>query len=968
MSSRRPPAALPPGVVATAPVNVLPPLPPPPPHRRHQHVGAGQFDHTAPRPPVPGEECVQVGEDWGNMQGQQVDYPSYADMPSPASGGGAAPLTPHKVPYVNHLGNDVSMMPPPKRPISSKRYLYEHLEYSGKPPLADPPMKNSGYYKDSYHHQNNQNCHRGHPHQSTIASSRVLDDPRSESPSYTTATTTTTNSSSSSGNQIATSSSACLRWAMSLHFLLQDVDGSDLFRRFLRAEHPDHAADALDFWFACEGLRTHNDPKTVGQLVKLIYKRYFRKPTLPYISEQMRAEIGSIVKSLGSGQTPPITIFDDAQALIEEAISNNTYRHFLESDMYLQYIQAMQYQTSCSESGSSSSSSNNLANFQKNTASLPTIPEDSPPPSNALHTPVTDCMNSGCHTPQLTKGQLYKTQNARSKIRPTPEEGFVRNLGGSHLTPSYYSYNPVSRRDSEQQSVSSQSDVCTDDNRSHTDSSIDGRSFHRQAKQYARRNQETELNAMVIPRTQRRDSRQCPPTHPDEFAALLTDKLNSFLKKKKEQELFKRKLQEIESTSSLGEKCHPQNHERTTEAIVDEDDSQGILDEHVSRVFSQDHSPTRNIHRSSNIHTSKRQHRDATSGIGSTFSGDSGNVHDYYSDTQRHSHGNMIKSHSMPEYYLQQQQTCASASASAVFGAVGAGGNSAATVGRRSTTGKRLTLAETDSGVSVVSDTPPVVPDRVLNWVLESEIETREIPYTHSEMSHGSNQSSRHQQISTATTAAYQLSRHYGVGAPAYGNSRSSSVERSGGAGAAIGGGPAQPFVADPSLPMPLPPNTASQLEETVRRLEDMRSGVARNRNAGLSNQRLPASGRYHQELGSLSAHSTLARSSYRSSKSAATSLPQHQQQQLPVPDSGTTVLVKFCEEEIPYRITIPGHHVTLRQFKEYLPKKGLYRYFFKTKCDELDNQVIQEEVSHDDVVLPLWEGKIITATVKPID
>lgn len=42
-------------------------------------------------------------------------------------------------------------------------------------------------------------------------------------------------------------------------------------------------------------------------------------------------------------------------------------------------------------------------------------------------------------------------------------------------------------------------------------------------------------------------------------------------------------------------------------------------------------------------------------------------------------------------------------------------------------------------------------------------------------------------------------------------------------------------------------------------------------------------------------------------------------------------------------------------------------RFFFKTECEELENQVIQEEISNDTDVLPLWEGKIM-AQVKPID
>jgi len=39
-----------------------------------------------------------------------------------------------------------------------------------------------------------------------------------------------------------------------------------------------------------------------------------------------------------------------------------------------------------------------------------------------------------------------------------------------------------------------------------------------------------------------------------------------------------------------------------------------------------------------------------------------------------------------------------------------------------------------------------------------------------------------------------------------------------------------------------------------------------------------------------------------------------------------TIVVFSFCDEQFPYRTKIPGHNVTLKQFKEYLPKKGSYR------------------------------------------
>ena len=36
------------------------------------------------------------------------------------------------------------------------------------------------------------------------------------------------------------------------------------------------------------------------------------------------------------------------------------------------------------------------------------------------------------------------------------------------------------------------------------------------------------------------------------------------------------------------------------------------------------------------------------------------------------------------------------------------------------------------------------------------------------------------------------------------------------------------------------------------------------------------------------------------------------------------------------------------------------FRYFFKTASDEFDSGVIMEEVTMDDMLLPLWDGKIV--------
>lgn len=42
--------------------------------------------------------------------------------------------------------------------------------------------------------------------------------------------------------------------------------------------------------------------------------------------------------------------------------------------------------------------------------------------------------------------------------------------------------------------------------------------------------------------------------------------------------------------------------------------------------------------------------------------------------------------------------------------------------------------------------------------------------------------------------------------------------------------------------------------------------------------------------------------------------------------DSYTTAVCTFSDEKVPYRIRLPGHHITLKQFKEHLPKKGNFR------------------------------------------
>ncbi|KAH8313754.1 hypothetical protein KR067_011377 [Drosophila pandora] len=147
--------------------------------------------------------------------------------------------------------------------------------------------------------------------------------------------------------------------------------------------------------------------------------------------------------------------------------------------------------------------------------------------------------------------------------------------------------------------------------------------------------------------------------------------------------------------------------------------------------------------------------------------------------------------------------------------------------------------------------------------------------------------------------------------------------------------------------------STASKLEEAKRRLEDEPRRSRRYAQTPMQ-----------QPLASFSS----------SSSGGSISLPhqhllQHQAAPPPLPAKPpeTIVVFSFCDEPVPYRIKIPGTQPTLRQFKDYLPRRGHFRFFFKTHCEDPDSPVIQEEIVNDSDILPLFGDKAM-GLVKPSD
>lgn len=837
-----------------------------------------------------------------------------------------------------------------------------------------------------------------------------------------------------------------LCWARNLHSLLEDSDGVELFRRYLMQEGQPHA-DTLDFWFACEGLKKQQDPDKINQLVKVIHRRYILKAELA-IPGDLRKEVNRHIKEdkdLLAGD-----VFDGVQAEVENLINETTYPNFLKSDMYLQHVQAMQNgemsSGSTSSSGSSGSSSGGGRDLSGGGPPLPTLHEDAEF--------VTELGSAGCRklpavgqdVLPLTRDMLMATQKRRAfELRPKPEAyaGMYLQHAQYHfaLSPhphmAYSSYNPVSRQDSELQSLSS--DARTEsDNMSLKENSVDGVSVShsrcmnkkqyqhdsKRMKESARMNRDPYMHHMMIPRTQRIQKEQFQPMKPDEFAAVLINKLECIKREQEAQEKLDRKLQEGELVCGLEDvTLDPVTTSGMADGIrekllVEDESDQAILDYHVSRVWS-DLTPSRSpgliSPRPKSPEGRRRTLPGATVGLNkmsstggmlqgaaipshsssvgmihsvphpyqshsrpayythhvrkekdvfSTFSSDSGNVHDFPEASEHKHHGgsgHIPKSKSMPDYQDAQKQDMHTSLSGHDFRFRQSKDSS-----RKSSSKKTLTDL-TDSGVSVVSDCTPVTHpiaqckdnSRVLSWLMDTDKQISSASHCHSEREGAKHRMRRNDPSTTSPVAT----RHSRKPTTAYTTSRSGSLERGSTGGAGPGGawGPAQPFVADPSMP-PLPvPHTDTQLEEARRRLleEDGRPKTMRQR-FGASSLRTTGATMLMSADSPLSSQSTF-RKSLRGARVLLGGVTYMENSDF------TTVVFSFCDEQFPYRTKIPGRPVTLRQFKEYLPKKGSYRYFFKTECDDLDMRVIQEEITDDNEILPLWEGKIM-AQVKPVE
>nr|XP_060503908.1 axin-1-like isoform X1 [Panthera onca] len=284
-----------------------------------------------------------------------------------------------------------------------------------------------------------------------------------------------------------------LKWAESLHSLLDDQDGINLFRTFLKQED---CADLLDFWFACSGFRKlepcdSNEEKRL-KLAKAIYRKYILDNN-GIVSRQTKPATKSFIKDCIMKQLIDPAMFDQAQTEIQSTMEENTYPSFLKSDIYLEYTRTgSESPKLCSDQSSGSGTGKGIPGY------LPTLNEDEEWKCDQdLHE---DSGRDPAPPGRLTQKLLLETAAPRASSSRRSSEGREFRCGSwrepanPYYVSSGYALAPAtSANDSEQQSLSSDADSL-----SLTDSSVDGVPPYRTRKQHRREMQESvQVNGRV---------------------------------------------------------------------------------------------------------------------------------------------------------------------------------------------------------------------------------------------------------------------------------------------------------------------------------------------------------------------------------------------------------------------------------------------------------------------------------------
>ncbi|XP_010576695.1 PREDICTED: axin-1 [Haliaeetus leucocephalus] len=759
-----------------------------------------------------------------------------------------------------------------------------------------------------------------------------------------------------------------LKWAESLHSLLDDQDGINLFRTFLKQED---CADLLDFWFACSGFRklepcTSNEEKRL-KLAKAIYKKYILDNN-GIVSRQIKPATKSFIKDCVMKLQIDPDMFDQAQTEIQCMIEDNTYPLFLKSDIYLEYTRTGGESPKIySDPSSGSGTGKGLPGY------LPTLNEDEEWKCDQEAEP--EASRDSAPSSRLTQKLLLETatQRAASARRYSEGREFRHGSWREPVNPYYvntgYALAPAtSANDSEQQSMSSDADTM-----SLTDSSVDGIPPYRLRKQHRREMQESaKANGRVplphIPRTYRMP--KDIHVEPEKFAAELINRLEEVQKEREAEEKLEERLKRVRAEEE-GEDADissgplvishkmpsaqafhhfaPRYSEMGCAGMqmrdAHEENPESILDEHVQRVMKTPgcqspgpgrHSPKPRSPESGHLGKLSGTLGTIPPGHGkhATKSGmklDAANLY-HHKHIYHHIHHHSVMK---PKEQIEAEATqrvqnsfawnvdshnyaTKSRNYTENLGMAPVPMDSLGYSGKASLLSKR-NVKKTDSGKSDGANYEmPGSPEdvernqKILQWIIEGEKEISR----HKKTNHGS--SGAKKQLSHDMVRPLSIERPVAV--HPWVSAQLRNVVQ-----------PSHPFIQDPTMPPNPAPNPLTQLEEARRRLEEeeKRAGKLPLKQR-LKPQKRPGSGTSQ-------------------------------------PCENIVVAYYFCGEPIPYRTLVKGRVVTLGQFKELLTKKGNYRYYFKKVSDEFDCGVVFEEVREDDTILPIFEEKII-GKVEKID
>ncbi|KAM4765568.1 axin-1 isoform 1-T2 [Cyanocitta cristata] len=760
-----------------------------------------------------------------------------------------------------------------------------------------------------------------------------------------------------------------LKWAESLHSLLDDQDGINLFRTFLKQED---CADLLDFWFACSGFRkleqcVSNEEKRL-KLAKAIYKKYILDNN-GIVSRQIKPATKSFIKDCVMKLQIDPDMFDQAQTEIQCMIEDNTYPLFLKSDIYLEYTRTGGESPKIySDPSSGSGTGKGLPGY------LPTLNEDEEWKCDQEAEP--EASRDSAPSSRLTQKLLLETatQRAASARRYSEGREFRHGSWREPVNPYYvntgYALAPAtSANDSEQQSMSSDADTM-----SLTDSSVDGIPPYRLRKQHRREMQESaKANGRVplphIPRTYRMP--KDIHVEPEKFAAELINRLEEVQKEREAEEKLEERLKRVRAeeegedadiSSGPSVMSHkmpsaqafhhfaPRYAEMGCAGMqmrdAHEENPESILDEHVQRVMKTPgcqspgpgrHSPKPRSPESGHLGKLPGTLGTIPPGHGkhTTKSGmklDAANLYHHKHVYHHIHHHSMMKPKEQIEAEATQRvqnsfawnvdshnYATKSRNYSENLGMAPVPMDSLGYSGKASLLSKR-NVKKTDSGKSDGANYEmPGSPEdveknqKILQWIIEGEKEISR----HKKTNHGS--SGAKKQLPHDMVRPLSIERPVTV--HPWVSAQLRNVVQ-----------PSHPFIQDPTMPPNPAPNPLTQLEEARRRLEEeeKRAGKLPLKQSRLKPQKRPGSGTSQ-------------------------------------PCENIVVAYYFCGEPIPYRTLVKGRVVTLGQFKELLTKKGNYRYYFKKVSDEFDCGVVFEEVREDDTILPIFEEKII-GKVEKID